>query len=219
MFADREVALTKEQTEAYRQMVSSLRAELAAGQLLAVNEAVKLGKLLQICCGAAYSTSGATVLVDVSTRVAELLDIIAKSEGKVLVFVPFTSALEQIAEKVGQHYHVGVVNGSTSKPARDKVFREFQHGRDMRVLVANAGTLSHGLTLTAANTIVWFGPPTSSGQYLQANARVTRPGQTKSTFIMHLIGSPVEKRVYSRLRKRQGMQGLLLDILTEEGSQ
>lgn len=217
MYADREVVLTKEQREAYRQMLASLRAQLANGELMAVNEAVKLGKLLQICCGAAYSPNGDTVYVDVSTRINEVMDIIEQSEGKVLVFVPFTGALQQIADTLSKHHVVGVVHGGTSKTARDKVFHEFQKEKAMRVLVANAGTLSHGLTLTAANTIVWFGPPASSEQYQQANARVTRPGQTRSTFILHLMGSPVEKRIYARLRKRQGLQGLLLDLLTEEG--
>jgi SNF2 family DNA or RNA helicase len=216
MFTDREVALTKEQAEAYRQMLSQLRAELASGSLLAVNEAVKLGKLLQICCGAAYGPKGDTVLVDVSTRINEVLDLIEQAQGKVLVFVPFTSALQQVVDELSKHHKVGMVHGGTSKSARDKIFHEFQKEKSMRVLCANAGTLSHGLTLTAADTSVWFGPPASSEQYQQANARVTRPGQTRSTLIAHLIGSPVEKRIYARLRRRQNLQGLLLDMLTDE---
>jgi SNF2 family DNA or RNA helicase len=215
IYMDRSVDLTSEQRAAYKQMLGTLKAELANGSLLAVNEAVKLGKLLQICCGAAYDPKGNTVHVDVSTRISELLEIIEQSEGNVLVFVPFTSALEQIAAKVSEHHVTGVVHGGVSKSARDTIFREFQKAKEMRVLVANAGTLSHGLTLTAANTIVWFGPPTSSEQYEQANARVTRPGQTRTTFITHMMGSPVEKRIYSRLRKRQSLQGLLLNMLTD----
>jgi SNF2 family DNA or RNA helicase len=215
LFTDREVGLTKEQTEAYRQMLVSLRADLANGSLMAANEATKLGKLLQICVGCAYDKNGNGVSLDVSTRVSELLDIIEQSEGKVLVFIPFTGALEQVAEKLGEHHEVAVVHGGTTKTARDQIFHEFQKGSQLRVIVANAGTLSHGLTLTAANTIIWFGPPTSSEQYQQANSRVTRPGQTKNTLVVHMVGSPVEKRIYSRLRRRQSLQGLLLNMLTD----
>ena len=212
---DREVQLTKEQKEAYKQMLGSLKAELANGQILAVNEAIKIGKLLQICCGAAYDPKGNTVHLDVSTRITELLDIIDQASGKIIVFVPFTSALEQVVEKLSEHHVVGVVHGGVSKTARDDIFRAFQKGKEMKVLAANAGTLSHGLTLTAADTVVWFGPPTSNEQYLQANARVTRPGQTKNTLVLHMIGSPVEARIYKRLKKRQSMQGLLLELLTD----
>jgi SNF2 family DNA or RNA helicase len=215
LYMDREVPLTSEQSGAYTQMLRQLRAQLDSGELLAVNEAVKLGKLLQICCGAAYDPKGDPLHLDISTRVKELLSIISQAEGKTLVFVPFTAALEHITACLEKHYKVGTVHGGTSKTARDTIFREFQRGKDMRVIVANAGTLSHGLTLTAANTIVWFGPPSGSGQYQQANARVTRPGQTKTTFIVHMMGSPIEKKVYARLRKRQGLQGLLLDMLTD----
>lgn len=214
-YTDRSVDLTKDQKDAYKQMLSSLKADLANGSLLAVNEAVKLGKLLQICCGAAYDPKGNPIHLDISTRVSELHDIIDQASSKVLVFVPFTAALEQVTEQLGKLHEVGVVHGGTSRSQRNEVFHTFQKTKQMKVLVANAGTLSHGLTLTAANTIVWFGPPTSSEQYQQANARVTRPGQKLNTLIMHMVGSPVEKKIYSRLRRRQSLQGLLLNMLTD----
>lgn len=212
-YTDRSVDLTKDQKDAYKQMLASLRADLANGQLLAVNEAVKLGKLLQICCGSAYDPKGNPVHLDISTRISELLEIIEQASGKVITFVPFTSALERIAEELAQHHEIGVVHGGTSASQRRDIFNVFQKTDSMRVLVANAGTLSHGLTLTAASTIVWLGPPTSAEQYAQANARVTRPGQKQNTLIVHMVGSPVEKKIYARLRKRQALQGLLLDLL------
>jgi SNF2 family DNA or RNA helicase len=215
MYTDRDVALTKEQADAYKQMLSSLRADLANGTLQAINEAVKISKLIQCCVGAGYDVNGNGIRLDVTPRITELLDIIEQSEGKVLTFVPFTAALEQVAEKLSAHHDVAVVHGGTSKSARDTIFSEFQKTAAPRVIVANAGTLSHGLTLTAASSVVWFGPPSSSEQYTQANARVTRPGQKKNTLIVHMIGSPVEKKIYTRLKKRQSLQGLLLDILEE----
>ena len=85
----------------------------------------------------------------------------------------------------------------------------------MRLLVAQPAAMSHGLTLTAASTIVWFAPITSNEVYQQANARITRPGQKQTQFIVHIEGSPVEKRIYERLQTKQSMQGLLLDTVRE----
>jgi SNF2 family DNA or RNA helicase len=71
--------------------------------------------------------------------------------------------------------------------------------------------MSHGLTLTAASTIVWYSCTTSNETFEQANGRINRPGQKMNNFIILLEGTPVETRVYSRLRKKQKLQGALLD--------
>lgn len=81
------------------------------------------------------------------------------------------------------------------------------------MLVADARTMSHGLNLTAANTIVWFGPTTSNDTYGQANERIPRPGQKLDTNIIHIESSPVERKMYDRLRKKSSLQGTLLEML------
>ena len=83
------------------------------------------------------------------------------------------------------------------------------------MLVANASTMSHGLTLTAATTIIWYAPVHSNEVYEQACARVRRPGQTRTTVIAHIAGSDIERRVYKRLQDKQSMQGVLLDMMKE----
>lgn len=215
IYQERQVGMTSEQAAAYKAMLAKLKFEHAASQVTAVNEAVKLSKLLQICCGAAYSGDGTSVALDVTPRINEVLDIIEQSAGKVLVFVPFTAALEHVTAEVRKLYDAGMIYGGTPKQERDNIFSAFQRGKSMRVLVANPGTLSHGLTLTAANTIVWFGPPNSAEQYEQANARVTRPGQQRTQFIVHIEGTPVERRVYDRLRNKRALQGALLETLRD----
>lgn len=213
MYQHRQVPLSAEQAKAYKEMRQKLAFEMEQGQVIAVNEAVKLSKLLQICCGSVYTGSGDFVSLDVTSRINELVDIIEQAGSKVLVFVPFTAALNHIAAKLRERWEVGVIHGATTKTERDNVLHAFQKGRDMRVLVANPSTLSHGLSLTAANTIVWFGPPQSAEQYEQANARVTRPGQKLTQFIVHIEGTDVERKVYERLRGKRALQGLLLDVL------
>jgi SNF2 family DNA or RNA helicase len=85
------------------------------------------------------------------------------------------------------------------------------------VLIADAGTMSHGLTLTEAATIVWYGPEVSNDVYTQANGRITRPGQKNNQHIIHLAGTEVERRLYGRIRERGRVQGLLLE-LAEKGA-
>jgi SNF2 family DNA or RNA helicase len=214
-FMTRDVELTTEQAKAYKDMLSKLSTEYAGGQILAVNEAVKANKLIQICCGVAYGTDGTSVVIPSKPRMDVLKEIIEESEGKVIVFVPLTGALESVANELRKDWSVEVVHGDTSKNERDQIFANFQRGADPRVLVANAATMSHGLTLTAATTIVWYAPVHSNEVYEQACARFRRPGQTRTTVIVHIAGSEIERRVYKRLQDKQSMQGLLLDMMKD----
>jgi SNF2 family DNA or RNA helicase len=214
-FITHDVAMTPQQAKAYKDMLSTLATEYAGGQILAVNEAVKANKLIQIGCGVAYGTDGSSVVIPSGPRIELLKEIIEESDGKVIVFVPLTGALEMVAAEVSKVASVEIVHGETSKNDRDRIFSDFQKQTDPRVLVANATTMSHGLTLTAATTIVWYAPVHSNETYEQACARVRRPGQTRTTVIVHIAGSEIERRVYKRLQEKQSMQGLLLDLMKD----
>jgi SNF2 family DNA or RNA helicase len=220
IFLQREVELTPEQKKAYKEMLGRLRTEYEGGQVLAVNEAVKASKLLQIALGAAYTTGDDAILLPSKPRVDVVKEIVEESEGKVIVFVPFTIALEKLAEELRGEFDdpaaVAIVHGDTKKSERDKIFSDFQGQTWPRVIVANPGTMSHGLTLTAATTIVWYAPTYSGETYEQANARVRRPGQKKTTVIAHIAGSDVERRIYERLKTKQKTQGILLDMFKEQ---
>jgi len=207
--------MTKEQKVLYQKMLNDLTAEYKGQQMTAVNEAVKLNKLVQICCGVAYDTTGAEVHIPATNRISLTKDVIESAGGKVIVFVPLTGALESVAAELRKHFTVEVIHGGTSANERNRIFNAFQNTSDPRVLVANAGTMSHGLTLTAANTIIWFAPPNSNEVYNQANARITRPGQTRNQLIVHIEGTSVEQRIYDRLEKKTSMQGVLLDMIQE----
>lgn len=215
-FITREVGLTPEQTKAYKDMLSKLATDYQGGQILAVNEAVKANKLIQIACGVAYGTNGEEIVIPSKPRLDVVKEIIEESEGKVIVFVPLTGALESVASELRKEFTVETVHGGTSKNERDRIFGEFQRSDEPRVLVANAAAMSHGLTLTAATTIVWYAPVHSNETYEQACARVRRPGQTRTTVIVHIAGTDVERRVYKRLQDKQSMQGLLLEMMKEQ---
>jgi hypothetical protein len=163
-------------------------------------------------CGVAYGTEG-DVLLPNGPRVELVREIIEEADAKVLVFVPLTGALKVLAAELAKDFSVEIVHGETSKNERDRIFKDFQSAKNPRVLVANPGTLSHGLTLTAANTVVWFAPINSNETYQQANARVTRPGQRLNTLIVHVEATPLERKIYDRLQGKEKTQGILLDLL------
>jgi len=215
LFQTRKTELTPEQIKAYKDMLTKLTTEYEGGQVLAVNEAVKANKLVQIACGVAYGTNGEDIILPNKLRIDVLKEVIEESEGKVIVFVPLTSVLLNVAEELEKHWSVGRVYGDTSKHERDQIFSGFQNANDPHILVANPATMSHGLTLTRGTTIVWFAPIYSNDIYEQACARVRRPGQTKTTVIVHIEGSEIERRIYQRLSTKQKMQGLLLDLMKE----
>ena len=214
-FMSRDVEMSDEQKKAYKEMLSKLKTEYEGGEVLAVNEAVKANKLVQIACGMAYAADGSTISIPCNHRIEVLKETIEESEGKVIVFVPLTAVLEHVAEQLRHHWDVAVVHGETPKNARDEIFDAFQKRPDPHVIVANPGTMSHGLTLTAATTIIWYAPVHSNDTYEQACARVRRPGQTRTTVIVHIAASEVERRIYERLKTKQKMQGLLLDMMKE----
>jgi len=212
----KDVELSHEQQKAYKDMLSKLKTEIDGGEILAVNEAVKANKLVQIACGVAYGKSGENVIIPAPNRIQILKETIEESEGKVIIFVPLTGVLEMLQKELEELWSVAVVHGGVDKKHRDDIFGNFQKHKDPHILIANPTTMSHGLTLTAATNIIWYAPVHSNDIYGQANARVRRPGQSKTTVIVHIAGSEVERRIYSRLKNREKMQGILLDLMKEE---
>jgi len=214
-FATRSAELTPEQKSAYSQMLTNMKTEVGGAQVTAFNEAAKLQKLLQIVCGTAYSETG-EVTIPSATRLAVVKEIVEEAGAKVIVFVPFTGALKAIADALAKDFTVEMIHGGVSKTDRDRVFSQFQKAQDPRVIVANAAAMSHGLTLTAANTIIWYAPVNSNETYVQANARIVRPGQKLNTLIVNIEGSEMERKMYTRLQQKEKMQGLLLELMKGE---
>jgi SNF2 family DNA or RNA helicase len=230
MYQTRTVEFSPEQKKAYKEMLNKLRAELEAGEITAVNEAVKASKLLQIACGAVYGPNREVIDIPSTERIQVVREIIEAAAGKVIVFVPYVGALEKIAHELayllaqsdderavldsgGDLGHVAVIHGGVPNAQRSEIFRKFQKEEYPRVLVAQPAAMSHGLTLTEANTIVWYSAIGSNETYEQANGRITRPGQKQAQFIINIEGCPAERKAYDRLKKRQSMQNLLLELV------
>jgi SNF2 family DNA or RNA helicase len=214
-----DVEMGAKQTKVYKQMEEHAFAAVASQEITAVNAGVVLNKLLQISLGYVYSNEKGVVALDNDERLNAIVDIVNSTDRKVIVFAPFVHALEGIAKRLtSEGYDTRQVSGDTPKGERDEVFNLFQNTRAIKVIAAHPQCMSHGLTLTAADTIVWAAPITSLEIFLQANARIRRVGQSHKQQIIMLQGSKVEKRAYARLRAKEQVQNLLLEMFEEASS-
>ncbi len=213
----RKVELTPDQKKHYHKMLKHFVTELEEeGTITAVNEAVKLQKLVQISCGVVYGDDGDHIEVDCTPRINVVKEVLEQVDGKVIVFVPLTGTLNMLEKVLSKQWSTAVVNGSVSATKRNKIFHDFQNAKDPRILIAHPATMAHGLTLTSASTVIWYGPVTSNEQYIQANGRIERIGKRHVSNIIHIEATELEYKMYERLKSKQKLQGLLLDLIKKE---
>ena len=212
-YVTRDIPLTAQQMKYYEIIRKNMIALAAGEQITTVNAAANLNKLLQLSCGAVYSDNGEVVEFDASSRINELKEVIEEASHKVLVFVPYRHAIEIITEELKRSkITTEIINGDVPPTKRTEIFKQFQETPNPRVLVIQPQAASHGVTLTEANVVVWFSPITSVETYLQANARVHRAGQRNPTTVVHLQGSPVEKKMYKMLQSKIDIHTQMIDL-------
>jgi len=210
---DRIAPLTKMQQSYYNALKNDMLFETGGEEVSAINAAIKLNKLLQISGGAVYSDDGAVIKFDVSNRLNAVQEVIEEAANKVLVFVPFTHTIELLRDRLTKAgITCDVINGKVAVGRRGQIVTEFQTKVDPKVLIIQPQAASHGLTLTAADTIIWYAPVTSVETYLQANARINRPGQKNAMTIVHIKGSPVEERLYYMLQNNIDNHEKIIDL-------
>lgn len=217
IFVDRDAPLTPQQLVYYKQLKQEMLIEADGEEISAVNAAVKINKLLQISGGAVYTDTHEVIEFDVSSRLKVVHEVIDETSNKVLVFVPFTHTIELLQKYLTKHGVTNeIINGSVSVNRRTDIVTHFQNNVQPKVLIIQPQAASHGLTLTAADTIIWYAPCTSVETYLQANARIDRPGQVNAMTIVHLSGSQVERRMYSLLRGNVANHSEIIDLYKQE---
>lgn len=204
------------QKAAYKELQRHAAALLKEGTITAANGAVVMNKLMQVSCGHVYTNDGKVADLDNHERMEALLDIIDGTERKVIVFASYKHAVAGIAKVLEREkIDFAVVTGDTPPNQRADIFTKFQHTNRPKVLLAHPQCMSHGLTLTAADTIAWFNPTMSLEQFEQANARFRRVGQKHKQQIFMLQGTSVEKLTYERLRHMRDAQEDVLSLLAE----
>jgi SNF2 family DNA or RNA helicase len=213
LYATRDVPLTPQQQKYYDALRKQMMAIAAGSEITAVNAAAMVNKLLQVSQGAVYTDDGSVVEFDVTNRINELLNVIEESSHKVLLFVPYRHTLEMLRDKlIVAGYTVESIQGGMPPSQRAEIIKRFQTEADPRILLLSPQATAHGITLTRADQVVWWGPVSSTEIYLQANSRAHRAGQTNKVTVTHLQGSPVERRMYTMLQSNIDLHQGLVDL-------
>ena len=212
-YVSREVELTPMQKKYYDLLRKQLVVQAVGEQITAVNAAVGMNKLLQISCGAVYSDSGETLEFDIKNRYKVMREVIDETKQKILIFVPFKHTIQILSEKLkADGFTTDIISGDVSAGNRSDIFKRFQETPDPRILIIQPQAAAHGVTLTAADTVIWWGPTPSLEIYAQANARAHRAGQRNPVTVVRLQGSNAEKHLYKMLDERIDDHVKLVDL-------
>jgi len=214
----REVPMTPQQNKYYNLLKERMLVQAAGETITAVNAAAGVSKLLQISCGAAYTDDREVVEFDSAPRLAVLEEILEETNRKVIVFALFRSIIDTISTHLTKR---GIANeciqGDVSPSKRGGIINRFQTEDNPRILVMQPAATAHGITLTAADTVVFYGPLMSVEQYIQCCARADRKGQTSDKVtVIHIQGSPIEKRMFKALEGKVSDNSLLTQMFDTE---
>jgi len=212
LYVKREVDLTDEQTAAYNQMKAMALAQIGGGLVSTVNALTQLMRLHQIVCGHVKMDNGDVVSLP-NHRVEELLDVIEETDGKIIIWATYRHDIETIKLALQKAYgmdSVGTYYGDTEGDERQRVVADFQNpDKPLRFFIGNPSTGGYGLTLTAANTVVYYSNSFDLEKRLQSEDRAHRIGQTKNVTYIDLIApKTVDEKIVQALRDK-------IDIATQ----
>ena len=217
VYQTREIPLTNQVLRYYKALKDEMLIEAAGETISAVNAAAMLSKLLQISGGAMYTDTKEVVEFDISPRLNALMEVIDETANKVIVFVPFRHTIDIVSRHLNQEGVTNeIINGDVSARERAEIISRFQMQENPRVLVIQPQSASHGVTLTAADTVVFWSPVMSVETYLQCVARIDRVGQKNSMTVVHLQGSEAERRIYQMLQGKVDAHESLVDLYKQE---
>lgn len=211
--SDRECSITKEQNIAVKTMLAEYAMEIDNGEVItAVNAADRIGKLRQVLCGVIKTGEKEYTPLDFAPRMQLLREIIDEANAKVIVVVPFKGIIEFLRVEVAKYYTCAVLNGDVSVKDRNQIISDFKGSTDPHVLLCHPKVMSHGLTLTEADTLIFYAPIYSNDEYQQVKARLDRPGQTRNVNIVRMGGHPIEWNIYKALDGKGLTQNNILSM-------
>jgi SNF2 family DNA or RNA helicase len=206
VYTRREIELTVEQRKAYDQMKLMALAEVE-GNLMSTNNALtQLMRLHQIVCGHVKMDDGQQLDIP-SNRVNELLATVAETQGKVIIWANYRRDIENIRIALAKEYgmtSVATYFGDTEAEERQEIVEKFQDpDSDLRFFVGNPRTGGYGLTLTAANLVVYYSNSFDLEVRLQSEDRAHRIGQTsKVTYVDFITPGTVDEHIVKALRNK-----------------
>ena len=207
VFTKRFVELTKEQDKAYRQMKEMALAMLDDGKLMStVNVMTQLMRLHQITCGH-FKADDDTITHLKNNRINTLMELLDETDGKVIIWANYVEDIKNIVESLKKAYGEASTveyHGSVDPRVRQENIALFQEKKGpTRYFVGNAQTGGYGITLTAANTVVYYSNSYDLEKRLQSEDRAHRIGQTGSVTYVDLIAEgTIDERIVKSLRDK-----------------
>ena len=215
IYMKREITLTPEQKKVYDEMKQTALATLNGKRVTTVNALTQLMRLQQIACGHFTADDGSTQNIN-NNRIEELMEVLEEVEGKAIIWCHYLRDVEYVFERISKRFDTGSVvhyYGKTLPEQRDYASDAFQKGK-ARFFVGTPATGGYGLTLTAANTVIYFSNGYDLEKRMQSEDRAHRIGQKKSvTYIDMIAEETVDTKIVKSLRKKINIAS---EVLGEE---
>jgi SNF2 family DNA or RNA helicase len=216
VFTKRHIVLTSEQRKIYDQMKKAAMAVLNGKVTTTMTVLTQLMRLHQITCGHFTADDGSVQSVS-NNRITELMNVLEEIEGKAIIWANYQRDVTQIIKAISDEYGPGSVvdyYGLTPQDKRQDNIRKFQNGDECRFIVGTTQTGGYGITLTKANTVVYYSNGYDLEKRLQSEDRAHRIGQTKSVTYVHLIAEDtVDEKIVKALRDKINIAS---EVLGEE---
>ena len=215
VYIRRDVELTPEQEKLYRQMKKLALAKLDNGELATTASVLtQIMRLQQICCGHLMPDDGAMQLIK-NNRLTELLNLVEEVQGKAIIWATYTHDILQISKELSERFgpdSVATYYGDTEQDARQEIVNDFQDMENpLRFFVGQPRTGGYGITLTAANTVIYYSNSYDLEIRLQSEDRAHRIGQTnKVTYIDLVSPNTIDEKILQALRSKIDIAGQVL---------
>jgi len=212
----RHITLSNEQKKAYEQMKKAAMAVLNGKVTTTMTVLTQLMRLHQITCGHFTADDGSTQLIP-NNRITELMNILEETEGKAIIWANYQKDMTQILDNINKKYDPGSVvdyYGLTPQENRQDNIRKFQSDPKCRFMVGTPSTGGYGITLTAANTVIYYSNGYDLEKRLQSEDRAHRIGQKKNvTYIDIICEDTVDEKIVKALRDKINIAS---EVLGEE---
>ena len=205
IYMKRNIKLSPDQFKLYEQMRKEALAVLNGKQTTTVNTLTQLMRLQQITCGHFTADDGSTQPI-VNNRLSELMNVLDETEGKAIIWAHYQFDITSIIKDIVKVHGPGSVvdyYGLTPQDERQENIRKFQSDPRCRFIVGTPATGGYGITLTAANTVIYYSNGYDLEKRLQSEDRAHRIGQTKSvTYVDIMAEETVDEKIVKALRKK-----------------
>jgi len=205
IFIKRQIQLTPDQRKLYEQMKKQALAILEGKVSSTKNSLTQLMRLQQITCGHFTDDTGTVQPIE-NNRINELMDVLEDVEGKAIIWAHYQWDINAIIKAVVKRYGPGSVvdyYGLTPKDERQGNITKFQGDPKCRFFIGTPATGGYGITLTAANTVIYYSNGYDLEKRLQSEDRAHRMGQKKPvTYVDINAEDTVDEKIVKALRSK-----------------